>query len=71
MYYEGEFANNKPNGQGKWIFKNGNVLEGEYEQKKKEEGEDEAPADEEEEGGEGGAPKPKFNLLWHSNTYIA
>jgi len=31
MFYEGDFANNKPNGKGKWVFKNGNLLEGEYE----------------------------------------
>ena len=32
MYYEGSFENNKPNGDGKWYFKNGNVLTGVYTQ---------------------------------------
>lgn len=69
MFYEGGFENNKPKGEGKWVFKNGNVLAGEYEQKAKVagEGEEEEPAEE-----EGDAPKkPKFNLEWHSNTNIA
>ena len=70
MFYEGEFKNNKPCGQGKWHFKNGNVLQGEYEQKAKgEEEEEEAPPEEEGEGEEA-QPKPKFNLVWHSNTNI-
>ena len=48
MLYEGGFDNNKPNGRGKWVFKNGNSLEGYYEQKKKEgdEEEEEVPAEE-------------------------
>jgi len=70
MFYEGGFDNNKPKGEGKWVFKNGNVLAGEYEQKPKVVGEgeeEEAP----EEGEEGGAKKAKFTLEWHSNTNIA
>ena len=69
MFYEGGFENNKPNGRGKWVFKNGNQLEGLYEQKKKE-GEEEAEQPPEE-GEEGQEPKPKFTLLWHSDTGIA
>ena len=70
MYYEGQFANNKPNGKGKWVFKNGNTLDGVYEQKKKsEEEEEEEP--EPAEDGEEVIPKPKFNLIWHSDTGIA
>ena len=70
MLYEGGFDNNKPNGRGKWVFKNGNSLEGYYEQKKKEgdEEEEEVPA---EDGEEGVEPKPRFNLIWHSDTNIA
>ena len=52
------------------MFKNGNELDGHYEQKKKEgeEGGEEPPA---EEGGEEGAEaKPKFTLIWHSDTHI-
>jgi hypothetical protein len=66
MYYEGEFENNKPKGQGKWLFKNGNALDGYYEQKPKSEEEEEA-----EELPEGEEPKPKFDLIWHSDTNIA
>ena len=68
VYYEGTFENNKPSGKGKWVFKNGNVLDGNYEQKKKGEDEEEQ---QEEELEEGQAPKPKFTLLWHSDTNIA
>ena len=68
MFYEGQFDNNKPKGQGKWVFKNGNTLEGEYEQKEKVVGEDEEPPAEEE--GEDAVKKPKFNLVWHSNSNI-
>ena len=32
--FVGKFDNNKPKGKGKWIFINGNVVEGEYNQKK-------------------------------------
>ena len=49
FYYEGSFKNNKPEGEGKWHCKDGNVVSGAYEQKKKET-EDEAPPEEEEEG---------------------
>jgi hypothetical protein len=31
-YYEGSFANNKPNGQGIWNFTNGNQVGGDYKQ---------------------------------------
>jgi len=69
MYYEGAFENNKPSGKGRWVFKNGNQLTGNYEQKKKgEDGEEEPPEEELEEGQE---PKPKFTLIWHSDTNIA
>lgn len=70
MFYEGQFSNNKPNGKGRWIFKNGNVLDGEYEQKKKE-GEEEEEEPPPEEGAEDAAPRSKFNLVWHSATNIS
>lgn len=38
VYFEGDFANNKPVGKGKWICQGGNISEGIYEQKEKEEG---------------------------------
>lgn len=69
MYYEGAFENNKPNGKGKWVYKNGNQLTGHYEQKKK--GEDEEGEAVEEELEEGQEPKAKFSLIWHSDTNIA
>ena len=31
-YYEGAFANNKPNGDGVWHFANGNIAPGNYKQ---------------------------------------
>ena len=31
-YFDGSFDNNKPKGHGKWLFKNGNVVEGDYTQ---------------------------------------
>ena len=31
-YYEGAFANDKPNEQGKWYYSNGNTLDGSYKQ---------------------------------------
>ena len=68
MYYVGGFENNKPKGEGQWVFKNGNVLEGEYEQREKAAAEDEEPVEEEEEGA---IKKPKFQLEWHSNTNIS
>jgi hypothetical protein len=33
--FEGSFDNNKPKGKGKWVFNNGNVVEGLYTQTKK------------------------------------
>ena len=30
--YEGEFHNNKPNGNGVWTLSNGNLVKGEYTQ---------------------------------------
>ena len=70
-YYEGNFANNKPDGKGTWYFKNGNVMQGSYAQKDEEpgEGEEEAEAEEGEEG-EGG-PKKKIALTWNAQTDIA
>ena len=71
VYYEGKFENNKPLGQGKWVFKSGNELYGEYEQKKKGEGEDEEEEVAEEDLEDGAVPKPKFKLIWHSHTGIS
>ena len=65
MYYEGGFSNNKPKGDGKWVFKNGNVLSGMYEQKELPPAEDEEPPE------EGAVVKPKFSLDWHSHTNIS
>jgi hypothetical protein len=31
-YYEGDFQNNKPKGNGSWHFQNGNELAGKYDQ---------------------------------------
>jgi len=72
-YFEGNFENNKPKGTGVWHFKNGNVLDGEYEHRPKgeDEEEEEEPPEEEGEEGEERAPKPKFDLVWHSQTNIA
>lgn len=71
-YYEGNFANNKPDGKGTWYFKNGNVMNGSYTQKEKELGEDEVeePVEEGEEG-EDAAPKKKYDLQWNATTQIA
>lgn len=33
--FVGKFDNNKPKGKGKWIFANGNVVEGDYSQTKR------------------------------------
>jgi hypothetical protein len=70
MYFEGNFENNKPKGDGTWVFTNGNTLQGVYEQKPKEAAEDEEEPPEEEEGEEGAQKKPKFTLQWHSNSNI-
>ena len=53
-------------GKGTWYFKNGNTLEGEFDQKEKVINEDEEPA----EDVDPDAPKPK-ELLWQSATNIA
>ena len=34
-YFEGNFDNNQPKGQGKWHFDNGNVVSGLYTQTKR------------------------------------
>ena len=69
LYWLGKFENNKPCGQGTWYFKNGNQLEGTFEQKPKEKDEN---AEESEVEGEPGAKKePKFDLVWHTTTNIA
>ena len=33
-FYEGSFKHNKPNGKGKWVMHNGNVITGNYTQEK-------------------------------------
>ena len=63
MYYEGEFKDNKPNGEGQWHFPNGNICRGTHVQAKKEPDED-AELDE----GEG---KDEVALNWQSETHIA
>jgi len=68
IYFHGKFENNKPKGEGIWYFKNGNTLKGCYEQKPKELDEDE---EEPEEDDENAAKKPKFDLVWKSETNIA
>jgi hypothetical protein len=67
LYYEGEFIKNKPSGTGVWYCKNGNVVNGEFEQKKKEVDED-APPEEEEEGS--GALKSNITLAWTSDCKL-
>jgi len=62
VFFEGQFENNKPIGEGSWHFKNGNKLEGAYAQKPKE-ANDEDPEPEAAEGEEATA-KPKFDLVW-------
>ena len=69
MYYEGAFQNNKPSGEGKWVFKNGNVLAGTYSQKDRVLEDGEEPAEPEE--GEDAIKKPKqVTLEWQSHTNI-
>ena len=34
-YYKGNFDNNKPKGNGEWVFKNGNKVSGTYTQTRK------------------------------------
>ena len=68
VFFEGKFANNKPMGEGCWTFKNGNKVEGTYDQKAKEAGEDDEPpaADE----GEEGVVKAKTDLVWQAKINI-
>mmetsp|Transcript_168429 Transcript_168429/g.323691 ORF Transcript_168429/g.323691 Transcript_168429/m.323691 type:complete len:262 (+) Transcript_168429:103-888(+) len=56
--YSGTFKNNKPDGKGVWVFKNGNQLTGEYKQKEKEEAE--PPP----EGDEAGEVEDKLKKVW-------
>jgi len=71
-YFEGNFTQNKPQGEGTWYFKNGNVMNGSYEHKKKEVGEDDEPEPELEEGQEESqVPKSNIDLVWHAKTDIA
>jgi hypothetical protein len=65
MYFEGKFENNKPKGEGKWVFKNGNVLAGEYDQKEVVNEDDDAEPEEGEE------KKKQYTLEWNSHTGIA
>ena len=54
-------------GKGTWYFKNGNTLEGEFDQREPVIDPDaEVPAEEEEEG-----QKKKLDLIWQSSTNIA
>ena len=68
LYWKGNFQANKPIGKGTWYFKNGNTLEGEFDQKEKvvDPDADEPPPEEEDEN----APKKK-DLVWQSATNIA
>ena len=67
LYWKGAFEANKPIGKGTWYFRNGNTLEGEFDQKEKVLADDEEPPAEEEEEN---APKKK-DLIWQSATNIA
>ena len=72
LYFQGKFNNNKPEGAGTWYFKNGNQLQGTFEQRPKVKGEDEPPSEEElNEAGEPIEKKPKFDLVWNTETRIA
>ena len=65
LYWKGNFENNKPMGKGTWYFKNGNTLEGEFNQTEKE-----VDPNAEEEEVDPDAPKKK-ELVWQSATNIA
>ena len=66
MYYEGPFANNKPNGEGKWVFPyNNNTCKGRHTQKELEPPED-APEPE-----EGEVVKKDYAITWTSDLSIA
>jgi len=67
MYFEGGFEHSKPTGKGKWVFKNGNVLEGDYDQKLKVPEEGDEPAELE----EGEVKKDEYTLTWTSDSNIA
>ena len=59
-----------PMGVGTWYFKNGNTLEGKFDQKVvvPEEGEE---LENQSANGEAGPPKDKIDLSWKSATNIA
>lgn len=59
VFFEGQFENNKPIGEGSWHFKNGNKLEGAYAQKPAAIEDDDAAAVEDDV-----VVKPKFDLVW-------
>jgi len=72
VYFEGHFENNKPKGDGIWYFKNGNTLQGTFEQKTKQKGDDEPPSEEEVDGdGNPIEKKAKIDLVWNTSAGIA
>lgn len=72
MYYEGGFENNKPSGDGKWIFKNGNILSGEFNQSEVTLEEEDIAALKEKLGLTDDQEPPKqYKINWNSQTKIA
>ena len=72
VYFQGSFKNNKPQGEGTWFFRNGNTLNGTFEQKEKIKGDDDPESEAElDENGDPKPKKPKFDLLWNTSTRIA
>eukprot|EP00747_Dinoflagellata_sp_TGD_P161700 gnl/TRDRNA2_/TRDRNA2_178461_c0_seq1.p2 gnl/TRDRNA2_/TRDRNA2_178461_c0~~gnl/TRDRNA2_/TRDRNA2_178461_c0_seq1.p2 ORF type:complete len:272 (+),score=75.63 gnl/TRDRNA2_/TRDRNA2_178461_c0_seq1:95-910(+) len=67
-FYSGQFRYNKPFGKGVWVFKNGNQLTGEYEQKEQP-NEDEGGGGDEEEGAV--KPDPKVWCIFKHGRDVA
>jgi len=64
--FQGTFDNNKPNGEGKWVFPDKNEVSGEYKQSVGE-AEDEAPGGGEEDEEEG---KRKIDVSWQTHPAL-
>ncbi|OMJ70275.1 hypothetical protein SteCoe_31786 [Stentor coeruleus] len=68
VHFQGTFDNNKPNGEGKWLFPNSNEVCGEYHQTVAE-GDDDPPAGDEEEE-EGAVKKVKVDVKWQTHPHL-